>query len=98
MEFCLQFFSPMKVRLTRKYAEQIDGIDLSAHDVGDLISVSPDEARLIIAEGWAHADRRIGSAPSEHRRRVDDRVDDHVETRRSKYPDADVRATAADES
>lgn len=51
----------MKVRLTRKYAERIDGIDLSEHEVGDVIDLPPDEARLIIAEEWAHADRRARS-------------------------------------
>jgi len=41
------------VRLTRKLAEQIDGIDLSRSRVGDRLALSSDEARLLIAEGWA---------------------------------------------
>jgi hypothetical protein len=65
----------MWVRLTRKYAEEIDGIDLSGHEAGDFISLSSDEARLIIAEGWGHPDRRIASAANEHRRRADDHVE-----------------------
>jgi hypothetical protein len=41
------------VRLTRKLAECIDGVDLSDHRVGEIIDVSPAEARLLLAEQWA---------------------------------------------
>ena len=41
------------VRLTRKFAEAIDGIDLSRNQVGDRLRVSHREARMLIAEGWA---------------------------------------------
>ena len=41
------------VRLTRKYAEMIDGIDLSGYVVGDRIRLFPREAALLVAEGWA---------------------------------------------
>lgn len=43
----------MQIRLTRKHAEVIDGIDLSRRNVGDIIDVSEREARILIAEGWA---------------------------------------------
>ena len=43
----------MRVRLLRKLAERIDGVDLSRHAVGDTFSVSAEDARLLIAEGWA---------------------------------------------
>ena len=56
----------MSVRLTRKYAEAIDGVDLSRADVGDQLSLSPRDAEMLIAEGWAEA------APVEHNRRVTD--------------------------
>ena len=42
-----------EVRLTRKYADAIDGIDLSQNKVGDLLSLSQEDARTLIAEGWA---------------------------------------------
>jgi hypothetical protein len=42
-----------RVRLTKKLAEVIDGVDLSRHVVGETLTVSPLEARLLIAEGWA---------------------------------------------
>ncbi len=41
------------VRLTRKYAEVIDGIDLSGRAVGDRVPLPPREAHLLLAEGWA---------------------------------------------
>jgi hypothetical protein len=62
----------MKVRLTRKHAGRIDGIDLSDHEVGDIIDLSPDEARLIVAEEWAHLDRRIFVTATQHERRAED--------------------------
>lgn len=54
------------VRLTRKYAEIIDGIDLSRNQVGDLIDLHPSDARTLIAEGWATpATRALGSDKNE---------------------------------
>jgi hypothetical protein len=41
------------VRLTRKYADAIDGVDLSHHKVGDYLNLSSRDARMLIAEGWA---------------------------------------------
>jgi len=43
----------MVVRLTRKLAEEIDGIDLSSRHVGDVLYLDGVQARLLIAEGWA---------------------------------------------
>lgn len=57
------------VRLTRKYAEKIDGVDLSEKQVGDRLDLSVREARMLIAEGWAapcergHADRENTEEP-----------------------------------
>lgn len=48
----------MKVRLTRKFAAMIDGVDLSNHDVGDVIDLPQRKADLLIAEGWAVEERR----------------------------------------
>jgi hypothetical protein len=43
----------MRVRLVKKFAEKIDGIDLSEHVVGTSLQVEDREAQLLIAEGWA---------------------------------------------
>lgn len=47
------------MRLTRKFAEEIDGVDLSENEVGTLIELPDRKARLLIAEGWAAHDRRL---------------------------------------
>ena len=57
---------PVKVRLTRKFAEMIDGIDLSGVRAGDVLELTEEEARLLIAEGWALA--VDGSASADDRR------------------------------
>jgi hypothetical protein len=41
------------VVLTRKYAQAIDGIDLSESDVGARLPLNRREAQMLIAEGWA---------------------------------------------
>lgn len=43
----------MIVRLTRKLAESVDGVDLGDRRVGDVFEVPEDAARLLVAEGWA---------------------------------------------
>ena len=45
----------MRVRLIRKYAECIDGVDLSRHRTGDILELPPYEANLLISERWAVA-------------------------------------------
>lgn len=42
----------MRVRLVRKLAEILDGVDVSACEVGQIIEVTPREADLLLAEGW----------------------------------------------
>jgi hypothetical protein len=43
----------MRVRLIKKFAEIIDGVDLRGRSVGDLLNLRPSEAKLLIAEQWA---------------------------------------------
>ena len=62
----------MKVRLTKKYAEQINGIDLHGRDIGDVLELPPEKARLVLAEEWAIPERRETSRPDAPRRRADD--------------------------
>ena len=62
----------MKVRLTRKYADSIDGINLRGRQPGDVFELRPEDARLLVAEEWAVPERREGQAPgSPHRREGD---------------------------
>lgn len=41
------------VRLTRKFADAIDGIDLAQAHVGDRLLLPRHDAAVLIAEGWA---------------------------------------------
>jgi len=43
----------MVVRLTRKLADMIDGVDISQYRVGEILTLHVSAARLLIAEGWA---------------------------------------------
>ena len=43
----------MRVKLTKKLAAVLDGIDLQRYVVGDVLNLSRHDARLLVAEGWA---------------------------------------------
>lgn len=43
----------MKVRLTRKFANLINGIDLSKVRAGETLELSDKDAEMLMAEGWA---------------------------------------------
>ena len=43
----------MWVRLTKRLADCIDGVNLSVHQVGDVFEVTRHEAELLVAEAWA---------------------------------------------
>jgi len=63
----------MKVRLTRKLADCIDGVDLSHQKVGRVIDVARHDAQLLIAEGWGQPADSVGDRRSGTRERADDR-------------------------
>jgi hypothetical protein len=48
----------MRVRITRKLAEWVDGVDLSRCREGDVIDLTERQAQLIVAERWAVPARR----------------------------------------
>jgi hypothetical protein len=43
----------LRIRLTRKLAECLNGVDISAFRVGEVIELPDQAARMLIAEGWA---------------------------------------------
>lgn len=43
----------VRVRLTKKFAEEIDGVDLSGRSVGEVFRLPEEQARLLMAEHWA---------------------------------------------
>lgn len=54
------------VRLIRKYAEMIDGVNLEEAEVGDRLELSRHDAEVLIAEGWAERaadERRVRLLP-----------------------------------
>jgi hypothetical protein len=65
----------MKVRLTRKFAEFVNGVDLRHRRIGDVVDLSHHEAELLLAEDWAEpaedASRaEAADAPRQSRRRI----------------------------
>jgi hypothetical protein len=63
----------MKVVLTRKLADSMDGINVAGYAVGDVLDLTASEARLLVAEQWATPERRrhAGAAPAIERRRTE---------------------------
>lgn len=60
----------MRIRLTRKLAPCLDGIDVSAYRDGDLVDLPDAQAELLVAERWAEcvsseSDEGAGARPSE---------------------------------
>jgi hypothetical protein len=47
------------VWLSKKLAQSVNGIDLTKRTVGDVLELSPREAWLLLAEGYAQLDRRV---------------------------------------
>jgi hypothetical protein len=45
----------MRVKLVRKFANAINGIDLSRVGVGDVLELSAHQAAILIGEGWGEA-------------------------------------------
>jgi hypothetical protein len=43
----------MLIRLVRKLADNLDGIDVSGHQEGDVLDLPAGRAALLIAEQWA---------------------------------------------
>ena len=62
----------MKVWLTRKHAERIDGIDLRAYGVGDTLELRSGDARILMAEEWAKPERRKRQQQTRNHRRAHD--------------------------
>ena len=46
----------MRIRLVRKFANAINGIDLAMVSVGDVVELQTPQAVLLIREGWVDKD------------------------------------------
>ena len=60
----------VKVVLTRKLADAMAGVDVSACHIGDVLELPARDAQMLMAEGWATPDRRTAhsAAPETDRR------------------------------
>ncbi len=54
-DLCNGFGQLMRVKLVRKFANVLNGVDLSKISVGDVLDLMPYQARMLILEGWAEA-------------------------------------------
>jgi hypothetical protein len=51
----------LRIRLTRKFANKLNGLDLSGVSVGDVIDLPDRAAMMLIREGWAEGVDDIGT-------------------------------------
>jgi hypothetical protein len=49
----------VRVWLSRKLAQVINGVDLTGKKVGDVLELSAHDAWLLVADGYAAIDRRV---------------------------------------
>jgi hypothetical protein len=60
----------VRIRLLRKLAETMNGVDVSKVRVGDQLDLPPNDARVLIVEGWAElVERAPGQEPKERKSR-----------------------------
>jgi len=63
----------MKVRLTKKLAERLDGVDVSGREEGEVLDLPLRDATMLVNERWAIPERRERIAPGQERgRRAED--------------------------
>lgn len=60
----------MRVRIVRKLADRVDGVDLTHCDVGEVIELPEPDGRLVIAEQWGVFARRQEDSGNGHEHAV----------------------------
>ncbi len=85
----------MRVRLVRKLADLLDGVDVSGHRSGDILELSRHDAELLIAERWAEPEAGV-SREGGYARRAEDRARAEVDrsVTRGEPPAAPAEAAA----
>jgi hypothetical protein len=66
----------MKIRLTRKFADLINGVDLSKAHAGETLDLPERDADILLAEGWASLAGLEDTTP------VRDKAHDHALSKR----------------
>ena len=59
----------MRIRLVRKFANAINGIDLASVSVGDVVELKVSQAVLLIREGWAEPLKEESANIPDHRKK-----------------------------
>jgi hypothetical protein len=64
----LQRLPMVRIRLTRKLAARLNGVDVSKFKVGDLLELPDVQALMLVKEGWAvvetaKKDAEVGESP-----------------------------------
>ena len=57
----------MRVKLIRKFADVLNGIDLTEMRVGDVVDLKPHHAAILVVEGWAEPVAVVRTQESEER-------------------------------
>jgi len=84
----------MRVRIVRKLADRVDGIDLTNYDVGEVIELPEMDGRIMVAEQWGEFARReadLENGRDAATRPLDRRRGDLYERLRSKREELDQR-------
>ena len=72
--FARRKVAPVHVRLTKKLANVMDGVDVSHARAGDILDVSDSQGAMLIAEAWAEPcdspDSSSGASPAQSPHRV----------------------------
>ena len=53
LAYVIERAPPVRIRLTRKFAACLNGLDLSRINVGDIVFLPERDAVMLIREGWA---------------------------------------------
>jgi hypothetical protein len=62
----------MRIRLTRKLSQRLNGVDISRRHVGDVLDLPRRDAELLLAEGWAMPEPDDGDVAMDPSVRADD--------------------------
>jgi hypothetical protein len=58
-DLCSGSDQTMRVKLVRKFANVLNGVDLTKANVGDVLNLPPFHAAMLIAEGWGEEASQI---------------------------------------
>lgn len=75
----------MRVRIVRKLADRVDGVDLTNCGVGEVVELPDSDGRLVIAEQWGVFARRQADMETGRERAVG-----HAEQDRRRQPSGDL--------